>query len=175
MTEWKTNEGRHYKVLPKEWFPQLLVHLLEAMRPTVSHNIVSRFQKCGIVPFNAGIVLSRVNRMAPEDDQQEIHCTVSDVVMARLSDISQSPATHAPRKKCISVQPGCRVSLKDLDPSSEEETDCDGVYGDTTNVDETDDNEDYDDTTNVDETNGNEADVDVATNLMCDDDNDGLN
>jgi hypothetical protein len=115
LGDWKNGPGRALPTLPKEWFPRLLSQLLDAMKPTVTQNIINGFKACGICPPDKDRVLTRIKRSQPcADDQNAISGAVSDVVLAKLAELQQGSQPERKRKKRLAVVPGKSISLADF-------------------------------------------------------------
>ena len=59
VTDWKLGPGKHCTVMPKQWFPYLLLQLLTTM-PNIKDLLITSFKATGIHPLNRIRVIDKL-------------------------------------------------------------------------------------------------------------------
>lgn len=110
LTEWK----RHNRgVVPKQEFPTLLKTMLNSCKEKMKENILSGFKATGISPYNAEIVLNKIQpRKYPlTAEQNHIRDSFSQII----TDLTKVNDKIVPkRKQKIDVPAGKSLSSSDL-------------------------------------------------------------
>lgn len=117
LTDWKKTTGRREKYLSKDVFPLLLCKLNEKLmgEDKGSANIISGFNKCGLVPLDPSKPKARVKSSNPlNDSTNSSSLLVSDVVIEMLGELRHGGEVKKPRRKKVNVEPGKSVSADDL-------------------------------------------------------------
>lgn len=112
LTQWKAkNRG----VVPKTEFPSLIHKLLQAMQPTMSQNIKSGFESCGIIPFNPDKVKNKLIGPRRNPDVQIQNAALSESFEQIMSDKTTVNEKKQPkRSKKILIAAGKSIDARDL-------------------------------------------------------------
>ena len=124
LEDWKKSPKglKHKGALPKEEFSKLLKKLVETLdeNGAASENLVNRFHKCGLLPFNPDAVyelLKSENVMNPRK-------ALDESLLQHLQGLREVPADEAPTKqtkrKRLDLEPGKPVSNLDVQDSDED-------------------------------------------------------
>jgi len=110
LKEWKKGPGRKEPSVPKSIFPTLLDKLITALEPNHRSNIISGFEKCGIIPLNRNKVLS----MIPNTPESSIvySFVVEDSVLNILKKLRyETPPKTRSKRTRLHVEPGKSVGV----------------------------------------------------------------
>ncbi|CAI6374113.1 unnamed protein product [Macrosiphum euphorbiae] len=112
LKEWKKGPGRKEPSVPKSIFPTLLNKLITALEPNRRSNIISGFEKCGIIPLNRNKVLSMIpNANTPESSIVDSF-VVEDSVLNILKDLRyETPPKTRSKRTRLNVEPGKSVGV----------------------------------------------------------------
>ena len=121
----KSPKGLKYKgVLPKEEFSKLLKKLAERLHENgaASENLVNRFRKCGLFPFNHDAVYE----LLPSENVMSQRKALDESLLRHLPGLREVPADEAPTKqtkrKRLDLESGKSISNLDVQDSDEDIT-----------------------------------------------------
>ncbi|KAF0696230.1 DDE-1 domain-containing protein, partial [Aphis craccivora] len=109
LGEWKENNGNN--LVTKEIMPTLLRRLLLEIDPTITKNLKSGFQACGIFPRDVEVLLKKNPGQTADDSQSIIE---SSLITCLEKKIGQKKTLW--QKKKINVPPGKSITTADLAP-----------------------------------------------------------
>lgn len=166
LTEWKCkNRG----VISKTEFPSLLQKLLKSMEPTMSQNIRSGFESCGIIPINPDKVKSKLigqqcNKNNTTDN--DMLTQSFEQFMSAKTTINENKQPKRSRK--VTIAAGKSIALGDLTagPSHQNLRN---------HSDETDSNKENEPVNNCDNHIGAESDASIAAETDEETDQDSEN
>ena len=112
LTEWKQGPGRNSPSIPKDELPKLIKDTMEKLfNGNGSQNMVSGFEKAGIVPLNRQRILDQL----PEDQNNGEDLNDSLVEFLRSMRYKpERPRKHSSNKR-LNVEPGRSVTANDID------------------------------------------------------------
>ncbi|CAH1979207.1 unnamed protein product [Acanthoscelides obtectus] len=106
LSDWKNSEeGVRNTNIQKQFFPPLLLKLMEIITPYAEANLKAGFRKCGIFPLNIEEVLSRIPRSTCNPDV--VQSAFLESLEAKRTAITN---TTTKRRKKINVPAGKSVS-----------------------------------------------------------------
>lgn len=177
LKEWKKGPGRKEPSVPKCIFPTLLDKLITALEPNHISNIMSGFEKCGIIPLNRNKVLGMIPSANTPETSIEDSFVVENSVLNILKELRYDtpPKTRSKRTR-LNVEPGRSVGVSSSESENGEDEErvdnpdfvlLDIDVPDTINSDEMNTNTPD---TNVDEMNDNTSENNDSDEINTDND-----
>lgn len=115
LGEWKENNGNN--LVTKEIMPTLLRRLLMKIEPTITNNLKSEFQACGIFPCNVEVLL---NKIPGQDTTTDVSDAQDSIESSFISCLEKKRVGRLDRKKPggkrrkVNVPPGKSITTVDL-------------------------------------------------------------
>lgn len=119
ITDWKRGPGLKHSVLPKTWFPYLLVNLLNAM-PNMDYLLKKAFCTTGICPLNKGKLHKIMGHTdAPVEGVAPQVNLISDMFIDHLKKLREESNARPDgrgrgRGRRVTVSPGRSITLQDI-------------------------------------------------------------
>lgn len=171
LKEWKKGPGRKELCDPKSIFPTLLSKLITALEPNRLSNIMSGFEKCGIIPLNPNKVLCMTPNENTSDESIEDSIQVEDSVLSILKELRyESPPKSRAKRTRLQVEAGRSVGIS----SSVSENGENEEQVDNPDIDEMITDTQYDDVDEMNTTENNDPD-EINTDSPHNNDTDGIN
>ena len=118
MSEYREGKGRRTIGFPKQEFPKILKKVWDRLLATNEQNLKAGFRKCGIVPLDREVVLSRLPGYADTQAQE-----VGNALVDFLRENREGARPVQCRRKRVNVPAGQGVSAEDLQQQASDDDD----------------------------------------------------